>query len=70
MKTTLKTFPTWKQLKTNFNKALSWKEAFEKELKEKYAKLCEIRISDMGADNQAFLIEEIFDAEAEEILGE
>jgi len=40
------------------------------ELRQKYEKLCETRIHNVGDDNQAFLIEELFNAEAEEILGE
>ena len=42
----------------------------EKELRELYIKLCEDRIGDIGIDNKCFLIEEIFDAEADEIFGE
>lgn len=41
---------------------------FEAELKKIYAKLCETRISNMKDDAVAFFIEELFDAEAEEIL--
>jgi hypothetical protein len=47
-----------------------WFEGFEKELREKYAKLCKKRIWDIAADHQCFLIEELLDAEADEILGE
>lgn len=42
----------------------------KKELRKKYAKLCETRIANIGDDNQCFLIEEIFNAESQEILGQ
>lgn len=41
---------------------------FEGELKQKYAKLCETRIGNMKDDAVAFFIEELLNAEAEEIL--
>jgi len=47
-----------------------WKVAFKRELQEKYAKLCETRIANIADDAVAFFIEELLEADAEEILGE
>lgn len=44
-------------------------EGLDKELREKYAKLCETRIENIADDAVAFFIEELLDQEPEEILG-
>lgn len=45
-------------------------ECQEKELREKYKNLCERRIHDISSDAVAFFIEDLLNADAEEILGQ
>jgi len=77
MKYNLKNRPRYEKVKNvgspdwyTHHKDEEWFDGFEKELREKYAKLCKKRIWDIAADHQCFLIEELLDAEADEILGE
>ena len=42
----------------------------KEELQQRYSKLCETRIHNIADDAVAFFIEELLDAEADEILGE
>ena len=81
LKEALERFPKWNPYacesdKQQFlNRVFGWFEDFQgrfnvldKKLRDLYTKLCETRIHDIGADNKCFLIEDLFDAEAEEIL--